>query len=333
MEYYFAPLEGITGYIYRNAHHAYFPSVNRYYTPFITPKQGKSFTAREWNDVLPEHNEGMDVVPQILTNQAEGFLKVAEKLKELGYKEVNLNLGCPSGTVVAKKKGSGFLAFPRELDAFLNGIFEKCELKISVKTRIGREDPEEFTQLLEIFNRYPLAQLIIHPRVQTDFYRNTPNTSVFAQALANSRNPVCYNGDLFSREKIENFRQQYPSVEAIMLGRGLLVNPALAEGLGDENGGGQAETAQFHTGGACPDSDRLIGFLDRLVTDYSRVLSGERDVLFKMKELWFYLGKGFPDGEKYVKKIRKAQNLTEYQAAVRQLMKECAWREPEIFLF
>ena len=128
MKYYFAPLEGITGYIYRNAHHAYFPSMDCYYTPFITPKQGKSFTAREWNDILPEHNEGLCVVPQILTNRAEGFLKVAAQLKELGYEEVNLNLGCPSGTVVAKKKGSGFLAVPRELDEFLAQILVLMEI-------------------------------------------------------------------------------------------------------------------------------------------------------------------------------------------------------------
>lgn len=328
MEYDFAPLEGITGYIYRNAHHAFFPSVDRYYTPFITPKKGKSFTSRELNDVLPQHNEGIAVVPQILTNQAEGFLKVAARLEELGYEEVNLNLGCPSGTVVAKKKGAGFLACPGELALFLAQIFEGCRLRISVKTRIGKEDPEEFGPLLEIFNRYPISQLIIHPRVQTDFYRNTPNREVFAKALADSTNPLCYNGDLFSAEKIREFRQQFPAVEAVMLGRGLLVNPALAEGLG------QADTAlSGQAAGGYPDADRLGGFLDRLAADYSRVLSGERDVLFKLKELWFYLGKGFPTGERYLKKIRKAQSLAEYQAAVRLLLRECPWTEPQTFLF
>lgn len=144
MQYEFAPLEGITGYIYRNAHHACFPSMDRYYTPFITPKKGKSFTTREWNDIAAEHNQNIAVVPQILANQAEGFCKVAGMLKEQGYEEVNLNLGCPSATVTAKKKGAGFLADPDALDAFLEEIFAHSPLKISIKTRIGVENPDEF---------------------------------------------------------------------------------------------------------------------------------------------------------------------------------------------
>lgn len=170
MQYEFAPLEGITGYIYRNAHHACFPSMDRYYTPFITPKKGKSFTTREWNDIAAEHNQNIAVVPQILTNQAEGFCKVAGMLKEQGYEEVNLNLGCPSATVTAKKKGAGFLADPDALDAFLEEIFAHSPLKISIKTRIGVENPDEFERLLDIFSQYPIQKLIVHPRVLKEFY-------------------------------------------------------------------------------------------------------------------------------------------------------------------
>lgn len=308
MDYYFAPMEGITGYIYRNAHHALFPSIDCYYTPFITPKKGKSFTGREWNDVLPEHNEGIRVIPQILTNQAEGFALMAGRLKDLGYEEVNLNLGCPSGTVVAKRKGAGFLAFPQELDRFLEQIFAACDMPISIKTRIGKEDPEEFGQLLEIFNKYPLEKLIIHPRLQTDYYKNTPNLAVFSQALCGSKNPVCYNGDLFTKEKIRRFAAQFPQADAVMLGRGLLINPGLAENVTEDS---------------APDAKRIRALLDRLAEDYAEVLSGERDVLFKLKELWSYFGKLFPDGEKYLKKIRKAQHMAEYQAAVTAVFAEC----------
>lgn len=314
MEYCFAPMEGITGYIFRNAHHACFEAMDRYYTPFLTPKQGKSFTSRELNDVLPKHNENLPVVPQILTNQAEGFLKVAGYLKEFGYAEVSLNLGCPSGTVVAKKKGAGFLAFPQELDEFLEQIFEAADFKISIKTRIGKEDPDEFGPLLEIFNKYPLEKLIIHPRVQTDFYKNTPNLDVFAQALKNSKNPVCYNGDLFSAEKVTAFARRFPEADSIMMGRGLLVNPALLTG-------------------SVPELARLRAFLDKLLMDYGEVLSGERDVLFKMKELWFYLGRLFADGEKYLKKIRKSQRLSEYQSAVNVLLTDCPMQLPDRFAF
>ena len=334
MEYCFAPLEGITGYVFRNAHHDFFPSVDRYYTPFITPKQGKSFTSREWNDVLPEHNEGICVIPQILTNQAEGFLKMAQQLKALGYEEVNLNLGCPSGTVVAKKKGAGFLAFPGELDAFFSEIFEKCDRKISVKTRIGKEDPEEFGPLLEIFNRYPLEKLIIHPRVQTDYYKNSPNTDVFAFALKESKNPVCYNGDLFDLEKIRTFREDFPSVDSIMLGRGLLVNPGLLEGAkrgaADQMSG---ETGNGLSTAPAPDPKRMLAFHERLVEDYCHILSGERDVLFKMKELWFYWGKLYQDQEKYLKKIKKAQKLSEYKNAAKWLFTECSAKQPQNYGF
>lgn len=314
LEFYFAPMEGITGYVFRNAHHACFPSMDRYYTPFITPKSGKSFTARELNDVLPEHNEGITVIPQILTNQPEGFWKVAKKLKEFGYKQVNLNLGCPSGTVVAKKKGAGFLAYPKELDSFLEQIFEAADLEISVKTRIGRDDPEEFGPLLEIFNKYPLERLIIHPRVQTDYYKNSPNLNVYAYALSHSKNPLCYNGDLFTAEKTAAFCASYPQNRAVMLGRGLLVNPALVSAVKK----GAERNAE-----ALPEKAGLWEFLNRLAEDYSRILSGERDVLFKMKELWFYLGKLFPDGEKQLKAIRKSQHLSQYNQAVTALLNNC----------
>lgn len=327
MDFYFAPMEGITGYIFRNAHHDCFPSMDRYYTPFITPKPGKSFTARELNDVLPEHNQGICVVPQILTNHAEGFLKIADKLKEFGYRQVNLNLGCPSGTVVAKRKGAGFLAYPKELDAFLEQIFEGCDMEISIKTRIGKEDPEEFAALLEIFNRYPLESLIVHPRLQTDFYKNTPDLETFSKAVLDSKNPVCYNGDLFNGERIDAFAARFPQVEAVMLGRGLLVDPCLAADYkrGKKGDGGGFETLLT--------PEALGGFLDRLAEDYSKVLSGERDVLFKMKELWFYLGRLFPEGEKQLKKIRKAQRLAEYREVVRSLLKEQPIRQPEHYQF
>ena len=169
MTYLFAPLEGLTGYIYRNTHAAYFSPADEYFTPFLSPNQNRRFTSREKNDVLPEHNEGLHVVPQLLTNQSEHFLWAAGELAAMGYDEVNLNLGCPSGTVVAKKKGSGFLTELEALDRFLDEVCTKAPCAVSVKTRLGRYSPDEFPALLEIFNRYPLKRLIIHPRVQTDF--------------------------------------------------------------------------------------------------------------------------------------------------------------------
>lgn len=193
MDYLFAPMEGITGYVFRNAHHRHFHGIKEYYTPFISPNQTRKLTPRELNDVIPEHNEGIPLIPQILTNKADDFLWAAKRLKELGYMEVNLNLGCPSGTVVAKKRGSGFLEYPMELDEFLYQVSEGiCGLgmDLSVKTRIGKTDPQEFEELLSIYNRYPLKNLIVHPRVQTDYYKNHPRMDAFDLAVRESRNPV-----------------------------------------------------------------------------------------------------------------------------------------------
>lgn len=314
MRYYFAPLEGITGYIYRNAHKDFYPGVDKYFTPFLTPKQNRNFTTREWNDIVPEHNEGVQVVPQIMTNRAEAFIRVAKELQKLGYEEVNLNLGCPSPTVVTKGKGAGFLDRPRELDAFLAEIYGELELKISIKTRIGREETEEFRRLLEIYNRYPVSELIIHPRVQRELYRGRPHLDVFARAFAESHCPVCYNGDLFTSRDYARFRTRFAAVETVMCGRGFLINPSL-----------QQRCAAWEKGETLPvtDKDRLKQFHDRLLTDYQKELSGDRNVLFKMKELWAYFSYIFTDHETYTKKIRKSQRIAEYEAAVTALFQHC----------
>ena len=303
MKYYFAPMEGITGYIFRNAHNACFGGIEKYYTPFITPKPGKSMNTRERNDILPEHNEGICLVPQILSNQAEGFLSVAGQLAALGYEEVNLNLGCPSGTVVPKKKGAGFLA----------EIFEKCPIAISITTRIGVQDPEEFDRLLAIFNQYPVRELTIHARTREEYYKGKVHLEAFEKALAESKNPVCYNGDLFSRKKIAAFAEQFPEADCVMIGRGLLIDPSLAAGEGLKR-------------------EALKKFHDRLVADYLNVLAPQ-DTMFKMKELSSWFSRLFPDEEKAKKQIRKAQNLAEYKTAANQMIANGRMEAVEEFIY
>ncbi|RGZ01917.1 tRNA-dihydrouridine synthase [Clostridium sp. AM58-1XD] len=305
MKYYFAPMEGITWYIYRNAHHAVFGGIDTYYTPFIVPTTKKGMRSRELNDIIPENNrEGIRIVPQILTNKAEDFLSTAEKLKAFGYDEVNLNLGCPSGTVVAKGKGSGFLADPDGIDRFLDTVCSSLGMKLSVKTRIGKESPDEFGRLLEIFNRYPLEMLIVHPRVQKDYYKNYPNLCVFREALKKSRNPVCYNGDLFSEGDLNRFTSEFPEAEHVMIGRGLVRNPALVR--------------QFISGEQLK-REELKRFHDDIYEGYSSILSGDRNILFRMKELWAYMIPLFEGGEKAGKKIKKAEKRLIYEEAVKEL--------------
>ena len=307
MKYYFAPLEGVTGYIYRNAHQTFFGQIDKYFTPFISPTSNKVFTSRELNDILPEHNQGLPVVPQILTNNAEYFIRTMNELTKFGYDEINLNLGCPSGTVVAKHKGSGFLAQREQLDEFLENIFSKASTKISIKTRIGKDSPDEFYKLIEIFNKYPLEEIIIHPRIQTDFYKNKPNMKVFKDALALSKNPVCYNGDIFNRSHYRKLAEIYPSLDAVMLGRGLIANPALI-----------GEIKNSHV----MDKQIMKAFHDEVYAGYQKILSGERNVLFKMKELWFYMIYLFEESDKYAKKIRKTNRLSDYEAIISRLFQE-----------
>ncbi|MDO4262314.1 MAG: tRNA-dihydrouridine synthase family protein [Eubacteriales bacterium] len=300
MHYYMAPLESVTTYIYRNAQAKVYGPLDKYFIPFLEPHEKRDFKKREMQEILPEHNRGLYAVPQILTNKAEGFGRLARALGEFGYGELNLNLGCPSKTVVSKGKGSGFLAFPEELDRFLDRIFQETEQEISIKTRIGRESPEEFGRLLAIYNRYPLKELIIHPRVQRDFYNHTPNREVYRMAVSESRNPLCYNGDLFCREDVEQFCMEFPETETIMLGRGLLQDPGMA--------GPSSTMEQFRE------------FHEAVYQGYREREQGDRNVLFKMKELWSYQILRFPGAEAYGKRIRKTQNCREYEQIVRELL-------------
>lgn len=327
MNYYFAPLEGITGYIYRNAHHEFFPGMDKYFTPFLSPNQHHAVNPKEAGDIFPENNKGLYIVPQIMTKHADYFVRAAAELKEqYGYEEVNLNLGCPSRTVVSKGRGAGFLAKPEELDEFLQEVFEKTKSRVSIKTRLGMESPEEFYRLLEIYNKYPLHELIIHPRVQQDYYNNTPNWEMFGEAAKQSRNPLCYNGDIYTVEDYERLCEAFPKVERVMLGRGLLKNPALVQCLQKcdaskeqiESKLAKSETTDCQLS----DKQTIKAFHDKLYADYKEYLSGDKPLLFKMKEVWVYMIDLFPNHDKYWKKIKKASRLCDYEEAVRGMFSE-----------
>ncbi|MDO5293223.1 MAG: tRNA-dihydrouridine synthase family protein [bacterium] len=301
MKFYFAPMEGVTKFVYRNALHAHFDGIDKYFAPFVVTNQSGKLKHRELQDILPENNQGITLIPQILSGNANDFVNTSKVIKELGYDEINLNLGCPSGTVVAKRKGSGMLIDVEELDRFLDHIFAAEVTKISIKTRLGIEDPEEFYKIMEVYNKYKISELIIHPRVQKDFYKNTPNLTVFRQALEMSKNPVCYNGDIFTPQDYQRFIKEFPSVDRVMLGRGIIANPGLIN--------------EIKTGKTM-DKECLKAFHSELLREYKQLLSGDRNVLFKMKEVWFYLSHIFEDSEKLAKKIRKTEKMADYEAAV-----------------
>lgn len=307
MKYYLAPMEGITGFIYRNSYEKFFGGIDKYFAPFVVPNSSKSLKTKELRDVLPENNKGINLVPQILTNDSEGFILTAKKLKDLGYNEINLNLGCPSGTVVGKKRGAGFLAHREELDKFLEEIFKIDHMKISIKTRLGMDKPEEFYELIKIYNKYSMEELIIHPRTRQDFYGNKPNLEVFKDAISLSKNTVCYNGDIFTLEDHNKLVEEFKEVDKIMLGRGILANPALMnEILNNE----------------FMDKNVLKEFHDEIFSKYREVFNEDRNAMFRMKELWGYMIYMFSNNKKYAKKIKKAQKVVDYNQAVTSLFLE-----------
>ena len=299
---YFAPMEGITTVTYRSVFRQHFSGVDRYFTPFLVANQNHRFKKREKKEVLPVQDA---VVPQVLANDAEDFIWAAKQLADWGYEEVNLNLGCPAATVVTKGKGAGLLSDVKRLDAFFEKVFACTDIpKISIKTRIGIKDTEEVIPLAELFARYPFSEVIVHPRLREDFYANTPDREAFRIMKEKLSCQVCYNGDLCTPEDVQMFSEQFPDVDTIMLGRGLLANPALAR---EVQGGERLQQAE------------LAAFLQELNERYQSILSGERDVLFKLKELWFYIGRRFPNQEKQLRQIRRAKRLCEYEEAVQIL--------------
>ena len=333
MKFYLAPLEGVTGYIFRNALDAYFPGTDRYFTPFIVPDQKHALRKRELRDVLPENNQVKELVPQILTSDPVRFVETAKALAEYGYEEVNLNLGCPSGTVVAGGRGAGMLADVEKLDCFLDQIFRDMDLRISVKTRIGIERPEEGYTLMKIYNQYPISEVIIHPRTRKEYYKGEPHLDVFSELLAMSQHPVCYNGNLFTVRDYEQFRARFPQVERVMIGRGVLADPGLMQRLKSfehaqktgedsgrkENGMEQPRSEIYRTG-----KQELRTFHDTIFRQYREIFDEDKNAIFHMKELWSYLVHSFEGSEPYAKKLRKTSSLNEYRCEVGNLFRACS---------
>lgn len=302
MRHYFAPMEGLTDSVYRRLHHKYFGGIDRYYMPFLSPTVHRSLTPREDRE-LPYADIGSFVaVPQLLTKVPEDFLWAAQQCADRGYMEVNLNVGCPSGTVVSKGKGAGMLADPDGLDRFLDAVFAKTPLPISIKTRLGISDPGEFPALLDIFNRYPVKELTVHPRVRKQFYDGSVDKEMFQFCMENSKNPVCYNGNLASKAQISELSRQYPQLSAVMLGRGLIADPGMFVPRGT--------TVQA-----------LEPFMAELLETYIVLFGGSRNAMFRLKENWHYLLCRFDGSEKLGKRLRKTTDLNEYRSITAEIFR------------
>ena len=303
MNYYFAPMEGLTDSIYRLQHHRFFGGVDRYYMPFFSPTIHRTLTSKETRELPRADSVPFTVVPQVMTKCAEDFLWAAEVVRDLGYNEINLNIGCPSGTVVAKGKGSGMLRDLEELTKFFDSIFAVSSLPVTVKTRIGLESPEEFPAVLELYNRYPIKELTIHPRVRKEFYEGQVHREWFTYAMQHSTIPLCFNGDIRTLSDVSVLQEEYPGLNAVMIGRGLIADPGML------------------VGGT--DIGTLESFLNALMDDYAVEFASCRNALFRMKENWAYLHDRLTGSDELWKKMRKATDAAEFRRLSVELLHTC----------
>ena len=311
MKAYFGPMEGVTTVQFRRVHASMFPGADRYYMPFISPTSDHRFTPRELRQITPENNAGVCAVPQILTKSAEDFLWAADGLACMGYREVDLNLGCPSATVTAKGKGAGLLRTPDVVEKLLDGIFARPPLPVSVKTRIGYSDPDEFPALLELLCRYPVAELTIHCRTRKEMYAGAVHWEAFSRAREVLSCPLCYNGNLFTPEDVSAFGSVEPGTPAVMLGRGAACDPALFRRL---------------RGGSAATREELRAFHDTLSEAY-RSEYGRLNGMRRMKELWNYLLSRFEDTGALRKTMMRTKDTDVFDGCVERVFGECPLKD------
>jgi tRNA-dihydrouridine synthase len=276
--------------------------------PFITSTKGRRIKPSHLRDLSPDQNQTMPVVPQILSNNSDEFVCLARTLFELGYEEINWNLGCPYPMVAKKCRGSGLLPYPEKIDRLLTDIMGKFSGRLSIKTRLGRFTPAEIDALIPVFNRHPIARVIVHPRIGEQMYAGRVNLDAFHACLKQIEHPVVFNGDINNATRFTWLAKRFPEVSGWMLGRGLIANPLLPEMIKGQMTPHPLRTSRFRI------------FHDDLVDTYSRLFSGPGHVLDRMKGFWRYFADGFVDGRRILKKIRKVSSLNHYQKIVSEYL-------------
>jgi tRNA-dihydrouridine synthase len=298
-----APLHGVTNRVFRKAYFHHFTGFDAAMAPFIAAVKPGKLPERHFKDLSPREDNGIRLVPQVLGNEAGGFVATARLLADLGYDEVNWNLGCPFPVVANKGRGSGLLPFPDLIARFLDEACAASALPLSVKLRLGRRDPGEILALMPILNAHPLARVIIHPRVGIQMYRGEVDLEGFAAAAALSTHEVVFNGDIKDARTFETLRSRFPAVREWMIGRWAISDPFLVGKL-------KAEPRVRDRLGT------LRAFHDELYAGYREVLYGPAHVLDKMKEIWSLLGKSFPKAGKQLGRISQARTFEAYERAV-----------------
>jgi tRNA-dihydrouridine synthase len=304
-----SPLQGFTDFRFRNAFQRFFGGIDRYIAPYIQVNGKMEIKPANERDILPANNKSLDLIPQVITKDADEFLFLAKYVQKLGYTELNWNLGCPYPMIAKRRMGSGLLSMPEKINEILTRVFSESDIQVSVKMRLGYESPQEIFRVLPVLEKYRLSNITIHPRTGKQLYRGEVDLKTFEECLGLSSHKIFYNGDITSVQSFREMKDRFPSINNWMIGRGLIADPFLPAMIKADNP-------------VYPENRYEVfnSFHDTLFSSYEEALSGQKHLLMKMYSFWEFFIQSFPGSPKGLKKIKKAQNLSDYREAVRQII-------------
>jgi len=303
-----SPLQGFTDFRFRNAQNKYFGGIDTFYSPYIRLNGKLVIKSSYERDLLPENNVGLEVIPQIITNDADEFLFVAKYVQELGYKELNWNLGCPYPMVTKCGMGSGLIKEFEKINAILDKVHTQSDIIVSMKMRLGYENTDEILQVLPVLEKYPIKNVAIHARLGQQLYKGGVHLDAFQKCVDSTKLKLYYNGDITSVAKFNEMKERFPSIDHWMIGRGLISDPFLPSMI-------KSNASEYPKN----KMELFSAFHDTLYEGYSGSLSGATHILLKMHHLWEYFSVTFSNPHKVHKQIKKAQSIRNYEAAVKEI--------------
>jgi tRNA-dihydrouridine synthase B len=306
---YSSPLQGFTDFRFRNAFQRFFGGIDKYIAPYIRINEKQEIKPGNERDILPANNRSLDLIPQIITKDADEFLFVAKHVQKLGYNELNWNLGCPYPMIVKRGMGSGLLSMPEKIDEILTRVFAETDIQVSVKMRLGYESSQEIFRVFPVLEKYRLANITIHPRIGKQLYNGKVDLIAFEECLGQTSHKIFYNGDITSVRRFRELKERFPTINHWMIGRGLIADPFLPSMIKADNPVYPEKRYEV-----------LSSFHDTLFSSYEEALSGPKHLLMKMYSFWEFFSQSFPLSPKGLKKIKKAQNLSAYREVVQQII-------------
>lgn len=305
-----SPLQGFTDFRFRNAFHKHFGGIDTFYSPYIK-LNGKLVVKGSYErDILPENNTALEVIPQIITNDADEFLFVVKYVQQFGYKELNWNLGCPYPMVAKCGMGSGLIKNTDQIEHILKRVHNETDIIVSMKMRMGYENATEILDVFPILDQYPIKNIAIHARIGKQLYKGGVDLDSFQNCLDYTKHKIYYNGDITSVTKFNELQERFPSIDHWMIGRGLISNPFLPSMI-------KNNTTEY------PKNKLEIfeAFHDEIYQEYDAYLSGPTPIRMKMLGFWEYFSESFSNPQKTFKKIKKAGNSKNYEIAVKEIFK------------